>query len=77
MPADPFPVAARFLSVADLEPRGIATIIGLALALKAGRTPTAGGALLAKPLAEQPFDRLGPALAPPPGAFDAGQDVFR
>jgi ornithine carbamoyltransferase len=45
MPANPSPVAARFLSVADLDPRGIVDLIGLALALKAGRTPTAGGAV--------------------------------
>ena len=52
MPANPTPVAARFLSVADLEPRGIVDLLRLALALKAGRTPTAGGALPAdRPLA--------------------------
>ncbi len=45
MPANPSPAAARFLSVADLDPRGIVALIGLSLALKAGRTPTAGRAL--------------------------------
>jgi ornithine carbamoyltransferase len=52
MPANPSPAAARFLSVADLDPRGIVDLIGLSLALKTGRTPTAGGALPAeRPLA--------------------------
>jgi ornithine carbamoyltransferase len=45
MPSEPFPAAARFLSVADLDERGIAELLGLAIALKAGRTPTAGRAL--------------------------------
>ena len=50
MPANPSPAAARFLSVADLDAHGLARLIELALALKAGRTPTAGTALPAKPL---------------------------
>lgn len=45
MPANPSPAAARFLSVADLDPSGIVDHIRLSIALKAGRTPTAGGAL--------------------------------
>jgi len=44
MPADPTPAAARFLSVADLDERGIARLLEHALALKAGRAPTAGAA---------------------------------
>ncbi|MFN8519517.1 MAG: ornithine carbamoyltransferase [Chloroflexota bacterium] len=44
MPADPTPAAARFLSVADLDERGIAQLLEHAIALKAGRTPTAGAA---------------------------------
>src|SRR5690349_7383335 len=49
MPADPSPTAARFLSVADLDAHGIRNVLGLALALKAGRTPWAGR----RPLADK------------------------
>jgi ornithine carbamoyltransferase len=45
MPPKPSPAAARFLSVADLDPRGVAAVIDCAIALKAGRTPSAGRAL--------------------------------
>lgn len=45
MPANPHPVAARFLSVADLDPRGIRHLLERSLALKAGRAPAAGSAL--------------------------------
>lgn len=50
MPANPSSAAARFLSVADLDAHGLVRLIELALALKAGRTPTAGTALPARPL---------------------------
>ncbi len=50
MPVHPHPAAARFLSVADLDADGIVGVLRLALALKAGRAPTAGRALPARPL---------------------------
>ncbi len=45
MPANPNPATARFLSVADLDPRGIALLLERSIALKAGRAPSAGPAL--------------------------------
>jgi ornithine carbamoyltransferase len=58
MPANPSLAAARFLSVADLDARGIVGLIGLSLGLKAGRTPMAGGALPA----DRPLDGRAIAL---------------
>jgi ornithine carbamoyltransferase len=42
MPANPSPAAARFLSVADVDPRGIVDLIGRSVALKARQRPSAG-----------------------------------
>jgi len=53
MPTESSSAPARFLSVADLDARGLVTILELALALKAGRTPTAGTALPARPLSDK------------------------
>jgi ornithine carbamoyltransferase len=51
MSTDPSPAAARFLSVADLDARGIRALIERAIALKAGRVPSAGRALSGRAVA--------------------------